>query len=119
LFKKSTTSRIPLDPCHAARGQKLVQEPREILRSLPGIEYREMAEADWCCGGAGSYALFHYDLSSKVPDRKADNVVKTGADVVATSCPACMIHLSYGLRRRGLSTRVLHIFELIQRQRAV
>lgn len=101
------------DPCHAARGQKLVREPREILKSLPGIEYRELPEADWCCGGAGSYALFHYDLSRKVLERKTDNVVKTGADVVATSCPSCMIHLSYGLRRRGLAVRVLHISELV------
>ena len=100
------------DPCHARRGQKLAREPREILKSLPGIEYREMPEADWCCGGAGSYALFHYDLSRKVLERKIDNVAKTGADIVATSCPACIIHLSYGVRQRGLPTRVLHISEL-------
>ncbi len=101
------------DPCHARRGQKLVREPREILKSLPGVEYRELPEADWCCGGAGSYALFHYDLSRKVLERKIDNVVKTGADVVATSCPACIIHLSYGVRKRGLATRVLHISEVV------
>lgn len=100
------------DPCHAGRGQKLVREPREALKSLPGVEYREMPEADWCCGGAGSYALFHYELSMRVLERKTDNVLKTGAEVVATSCPACMVHLSYGLRRRGLPTRVAHISEL-------
>jgi glycolate oxidase iron-sulfur subunit len=101
------------DPCHARRGQKLVREPRELLKSLPDIEYREMPEADWCCGGAGSYALFHYDLSRKVLERKIDNVAKTGADVVVTSCPACIIHLSYGVRQRGLPTRVLHISEVV------
>jgi glycolate oxidase iron-sulfur subunit len=100
------------DPCHARRGQRIVREPREILRSLPGVEFREMPEADWCCGGAGSYALSHYDLSRKVLDRKISNIAKTEADVVVTSCPACMIHLSYGIRMHGLGTRVQHLSEV-------
>ncbi|MBM4031419.1 MAG: (Fe-S)-binding protein [Planctomycetes bacterium] len=101
------------DPCHSSRGQKLVKEPREILKSLPGIEYRELPEADWCCGGAGSYALSHYDLARQVLDRKIDNVVKTGASVLVTSCPACILHLSYGIRLRKLPIRVCHISELL------
>jgi glycolate oxidase iron-sulfur subunit len=101
------------DPCHAVRGQKLVQEPREILRSLPGIEYRELPEADWCCGGAGSYAAYHYDLSLQVLDRKVDNIERTGANLLVTSCPACIIHLSFGIHRRGLPVRVCHIAEVV------
>jgi glycolate oxidase iron-sulfur subunit len=101
------------DPCHARRGQNLVQEPRQVLQSLPGVEYRELPESDWCCGGAGSYSLFHYDLSQKVLDRKIDNVARTGADVIATSCPSCLIHLSFGARKRGLPIRVCHISELM------
>ena len=100
------------DPCHASRGQGLVRDPRELLRSLPGVEFREMAEADWCCGGAGSYALSHYDLAQKVLDRKIDNLQRSGANLLATSCPACIIHLRYGVRRRGLPVRVCHIAEL-------
>lgn len=102
------------DPCHASRGQKLSRQPREILRSLSGVEYREMPEADWCCGGAGSYALSHYDLSLQVLDRKMSNIEKTGAQIVATSCPACMIHLSYGARLRKLPLQVRHISELVE-----
>jgi len=101
------------DPCHASRGQKLVNEPREILKALPGVEYRELPEADWCCGGAGSYALGHYELARQVLDRKIDNVEKTGANVLATSCPACIIQLAYGVRLRGLPIRVCHISELL------
>jgi len=104
------------DPCHASRGQKLVEQPRRILRSLPAVEFREMPEADWCCGGAGSYALSHYDLAMKVLDRKIDNLERTGADVLATSCPACIIQLTYGIRRRGLPVRVLHLSELIRKR---
>jgi len=101
------------DPCHASRGQKLTKEPREILKSLPGVEYRELPEADWCCGGAGSYALGHYELARQVLDRKIDNVVTTGASVLVTSCPACIIQLSYGIRLRKLPIRVCHISELV------
>jgi len=102
------------DPCHASRGQKLVAQPRQILESLPGVEYREMPEADWCCGGAGSYALSHFETAMKVLDRKIDNVEKTGANVLATSCPACIIQLAYGVRRRNLPVWVCHLSELIR-----
>ncbi len=101
------------DPCHAVRGQGLSKAPRVILKNIPGLEYKELPEADWCCGGAGSYALSHYDLSRQVLDRKMENVKKTGADLLATSCPACIIHLSYGIRKHGLNTRVIHLSELV------
>lgn len=101
------------DPCHASRGQGLVEQPREILRCIAGLEYRELPEADWCCGGAGSYALSHYDLSRKVLERKMDNLQQIGANLLVTSCPACIIHLSYGVRKRGLPVRVCHISEVI------
>jgi len=101
------------DPCHATRGQGLSKEPREILKNMPGIEYKELPEADWCCGGAGSYALSHYDLSRRVLDRKMENLKKTGADVIVTSCPACMIQLSYGIRKHGLKIKVSHISQVV------
>ena len=101
------------DPCHAVRGQGLAAHPREILRELPNLEFREMPEADWCCGGAGSYALGHYKLSRQVLDRKMDNLERTGANLLVTSCPACIIQLSYGIRLRGLPVRVCHISELV------
>ena len=101
------------DPCHASRGQGLVSEPREILQAIPALEYRELPEADWCCGGAGSYSLSHYDLSRQVLGRKMDNVEQTGANLLVTSCPACIIHLAHGARQRGLPLRVCHISEVI------
>ncbi len=101
------------DPCHASRGQGISSEPREILKSVKGLEYREMPEADWCCGGAGSYALSHYDLSQRVLDRKMENLKSTGADMLVTSCPACMIQLSYGIRRHELKTKVCHISQVV------
>jgi len=106
------------DPCHAVRGQGLVKEPRALLKSLPGVEYRELPEADWCCGGAGSYALGHYDLSMQVLERKMDNVAKTGANLLVTACPACLVQLRHGVRRRGLDVRVCHLSELVLAQRS-
>ncbi|MBW2412366.1 MAG: (Fe-S)-binding protein, partial [Deltaproteobacteria bacterium] len=106
------------DPCHASRGQGLSNEPREIIKKLPGVVYVELPEANWCCGGAGSYALSHYELSRKVLDRKMNNVSQTGADLLVTSCPACMIQLSYGVRKHGLRTKVCHISELIDQNRS-
>jgi glycolate oxidase iron-sulfur subunit len=102
------------DPCHASRGQNLVTQPRQILASLSGVEFREMPEADWCCGGAGSYALSHFDTAMKVLDRKMENVQKTGANLLATSCPACIIQLAYGVRRHKLPVRVCHLSELVR-----
>jgi len=101
------------DPCHASRGQGLVKEPRKLLKSLPGLEYRELPEADWCCGGPGSYALGHYDLSRSVLERKIANIEKTGAEVVYTSCPACLIQLRYGLKLFSLPVQAEHIAQAI------
>lgn len=97
------------DPCHASRGQGIKNEPRQILKQIPHLVYKEMPEADWCCGGAGSYAFSHHELSRRVLDRKMENLEKTGADVLLTSCPACIMHLSYGVRQHGLNIRVRHI----------
>lgn len=101
-------------PCHAARGQGLTAEPGEILDRLPQVEYRPLTEADWCCGGAGSYAFAHYELSQQVLDRKMNNLKESKADLLVTSCPACIMHLSYGVRKHGLSTKVCHISELVK-----
>jgi glycolate oxidase iron-sulfur subunit len=101
------------DPCHAARGQRLIQQPREILRRIPGAEFVELPEADWCCGGAGSYALSHYDLAMQVLDRKMENLRRTGAEVLVTTCPACIIQLAHGVRRHGLNVEVRHLGEVV------
>jgi len=101
------------DPCHASRGQGLVKEPRDILAKLPGIIYREMPEADWCCGGAGAYALSHQRLSRQVLDRKIENFRSTGAELLVTACPSCIIHLAYGMKRHGLRAKMCHISQLL------
>ncbi len=108
------------DPCHLSRGQKVREAPRAILKSIPGLELREMEEADWCCGGAGSFCVTHHELSMKILDRKMNNFRKTGAQLLATSCPACTMQLSLGIRRQGLPAKVVHPVQLLdQAYRAI
>ena len=102
------------DPCHLSnRFAKVTAQPRALLKGVPGITYKEMPEADWCCGAAGSYTFLHHSEATGVLDRKMDNVGKTGAAVLTTECPACMMHLGYGARRRGLPVKVKHISQIL------
>ena len=102
------------DPCHLSRYQKVTREPRALLKKIPGLTYVELPEADRCCGAAGGYNISRYDQSMKVLDRKMELVRKTGADILATECPGCIIQLSHGARRAGLGTRVVHLSELLR-----
>lgn len=101
------------DPCHLSRGVGVRDEPRRLLTDVAGLRLAELREADWCCGGAGSYNIAHPELSLDILERKQRRILESGADVVATSCPACVIQLSYGMRRAGLSTPVRHVVELL------
>ncbi len=102
------------DPCHLSnRFSKITAQPRALLKGIPGATYKELPEADWCCGAAGSYAFLHRTEAQGVLDRKMANVAKTGAAVLATECPACMMHLAYGVRQKGLSVQVRHVSQLL------
>jgi len=78
---------------------------------LPGVNLVEMEDADRCAGGAGTYLIKDYDTSQKIFGRKARAITQTGANVVATSCPACMIQLKNGV---GDSVEVKHVAQLLQ-----
>jgi glycolate oxidase iron-sulfur subunit len=102
------------DPCHLSnRFAKVTAQPRALLKAVPGLTYREMPEADWCCGAAGSYTFLHHGEAAGVLDRKMGNVEKTGATILATECPACMMHLAYGARRGNLPVQVRHLSQLL------
>jgi Fe-S oxidoreductase len=95
--------------CHL-RAAGVTKAPRQVLSQLPGVEFVEMQDADRCAGGAGTYVLKDYDTSQKIFDRKRRAIEESGADVVATSCPACMIQLKNGLRGK---VSVKHVAELM------
>jgi len=103
------------DPCHLRRGQGIVEEPRRLLRAIPGVELVEMPEADRCCGGGGLFSLSHYDVAQKIGARKAEAIRESGADLVVTGCPACMMQLTDALARSGHDAQVIHTAALLAR----
>ncbi len=96
--------------CHL-RAAGVTKEPRQVLASLPGVNYVEMQDADRCAGGAGTYLVKDYETSQKILERKTRAITKSGANVVATSCPACMIQLRNGVED---SVQVKHVAQLLQ-----
>lgn len=100
-------------PCHLAHGQGVRQAPRELLKRLPGVRFVELPEADWCCGGAGSYTLLQPEMADKLLAHKLENVASTGAEIVVTANPPCLMQIGMGLRKAGREVRLLHLAELL------
>jgi glycolate oxidase iron-sulfur subunit len=101
-------------PCHLSRYQGLAARPQELLRAIGELELRALAEADWCCGAAGTYAITQYEMSMQVLARKMSNVAATKAPTLVTSCPACLAQLSYGARRDGIDLAVRHLSQVLR-----
>ncbi len=102
------------DPCHL-RTHGIVKQPRELLKSTPGIELVEMAGADRCCGLGGTFNVYHYGSSMAINDVKSEAIMATGAQAVATGCPGCMMQLSDGLKQHGSAVEVVHTLQLLAR----
>lgn len=100
------------DPCHLARGQGIKNQPRELLKG-GGFEITEMENSDRCCGLGGGLTFSDYDMSKTITDEKSRNIKATGADIVATGCPGCMVQIQDGLNRNGLNKKVVHFVELL------
>ena len=102
------------DPCHLNRYLGITEQPRQIIKSIPGIEFTEMVRPDWCCGMAGAFSLNYYDLSQKIADKKMSTIEDSGADIVATDCPGCQMQLIDNTIRHKLPVKVVHIMELLE-----
>lgn len=103
------------DPCHLAHGQKIINQPRDLIRSIPGVELVEMESPNRCCGSAGIYNITHPEMSQTILDEKIENIKKTGADAIIAPNPGCMIQIKSGIKKYNLEMKVLHIVELIDR----
>ena len=100
------------DPCHMVRSMGISKEPRELIRALPDLKLVEMAGADECCGGAGSFQFEHVEMSAGVTARKTANIRATGAKLVATGCPGCNLTLTGNLYEEG-DPEVVHTLQLV------
>ena len=110
------------DPCHLAHAQRITDAPRQVLRSIPGLQLTEMAESSLCCGSAGFYSLIQRDMSQRLQRRKIGNALDTGANIIASANPGCMAQLEQGLRNAGAASdaedkppqmRVMHVVEIL------
>jgi glycolate oxidase iron-sulfur subunit len=102
------------DPCHLNRHLGIKDQPRHILKSIPDIQYIEMQNADRCCGMAGTFSIYYYELSKKIAEKKLEDIKASGADIVVTDCPGCQIQLIDGIIRNKLPVKVMHIMELLE-----
>jgi glycolate oxidase iron-sulfur subunit len=101
------------DSCHLAHGQKIRSAPRKLLNSVPGFELKEMALSDLCCGSAGIYNVVHTNMALALLRKKMDSINATGAPVIVTANPGCMLQLRAGVRKFGRGQRVAHVVEIL------
>src|SRR5258708_4743063 len=101
------------DACHLVHGQGIRQQPRTLLRLIPGLELIEMKDSDVCCGSAGIYNLTHPDISVQLLEQKMDQVLATGAEAVVAPNPGCTMQLAYGAHRRGIRLKTVHVVDLL------
>jgi len=102
------------DPCHLIRYQNIKDQPRAILKGLKGLKYAEMPNADLCCGMGGSFSVYHYDLTKKIAAKKMNGIKTTGADIVVTACPGCMVNLVDNVLQNKMPQKVYHLLELVE-----
>jgi glycolate oxidase iron-sulfur subunit len=101
------------DSCHLAHGQRVRNAPRQLLAAIPGLVFREMPGADICCGSAGIYNVVENEMSMQILASKMTSVNSTGAQIIATANPGCLLQLQAGVRLHGTNQRVMHVVELL------
>lgn len=127
LLEMIRAKRIPLrelrmtvtyhDPCDLGRGARVFDEPREILRAIPGLQFVELPrnrEDCQCCGGGGNLEMIDAALSGEIAKRKIEEVLSTGAQAVVTSCQQCLRTMMTHVRRNKIALEVLDITQLVR-----
>lgn len=102
------------DSCHLLHGQKVRGAPRELLKSVPGLAFKELPLSEICCGSAGVYNVEQTEMSLSLLEDKMAMAKSTGAHTIVTANPGCMLQLRAGAERHGTRQRVLHVMELLE-----
>ncbi|HSJ26227.1 MAG TPA: heterodisulfide reductase-related iron-sulfur binding cluster [Longimicrobiales bacterium] len=100
-------------PCHLLHAQRIRDAPLRLLDGIPGLERVPLPDSDECCGGAGLYGVQHPELGGRILADKVAAIRATGADVVVTPNPGCMMQIGAGLLLHGVDTAVVHPLELL------
>ncbi|MGZ3504803.1 MAG: (Fe-S)-binding protein [Vulcanimicrobiaceae bacterium] len=101
------------DACHLAHAQGIREQPRDLLRGIPGVDLVEIPEGDQCCGSAGTYNLLEPESAREIGDRKVENVLATNAELIASANPGCTLQIQSRLRARGKAIDAAHPIELL------
>jgi glycolate oxidase iron-sulfur subunit len=101
------------DACHLLHGQKISVQPRQLLRQLPGVQLREPIDAALCCGSAGVYNMLQPDVADELGQQKVQNLLNTGADLIASANPGCTLQITQHLRLQGKKISIMHPMELL------
>jgi len=101
------------DPCHIAHCQGIRREPRDLLKLVPGLQFVELNEADACCGSAGTYNIERPEMSDRILKRKLDNIRASGAQVLVTGNPGCLLQLKKGLADHLPEVKIRHLTEIL------
>jgi heterodisulfide reductase subunit D len=115
-FPKTNMKVTYHDPCHLGRHSGIYEVPRDILKSVPGLELVEMArnrQNARCCGAGGGVRAGFHELSDKMADSRLSEAEETGADVLTSACPFCTFALREAAERKGSKIRVLDMPELL------
>ena len=109
----STEARAYHDACHLQHAQGVRAQPRRLLQAIPGVELREIAESEICCGSAGIYNLLEPEAATQLRDRKVQNILRTDADVIVSGNPGCLLQIATGLDAAGRPMRIMHLVEVL------
>ncbi|GAB2745220.1 heterodisulfide reductase-related iron-sulfur binding cluster [Salinifilum aidingensis] len=101
------------DACHLAHGQGIRSAPRELLAGIPGLRLREINRGELCCGSAGVYNLLQPEAAGELGDRKAQNVLDTGAHLLVSANPGCSMQIRTALQRRDEELPMAHTVQLL------
>jgi glycolate oxidase iron-sulfur subunit len=101
------------EACHLGHAQRVRTQPRALLRSIPGLELREVGDADQCCGSAGIYNIVEPEPARELGRRKADAVAATGARLLVTSNPGCAMQIRAALEASGRPLAIVHLAEIL------
>lgn len=101
------------DACHLAHAQGVRSQPRQLLDGIPGLEVREIADPEICCGSAGLYNVLNPEPAGDLGDRKAAAVLATEAEILVTGNPGCLMQVASSLDRRGASMAMAHTVEVL------
>src|SRR5262249_18374963 len=118
LPRQAKRNPVPLriayhDACHLQHAQRIKKQPRDLLKDIPGLEVLEVPDSALCCGSAGIYNLIEPEAAEQLGDRKVTSVLSTGAQMVVSSNPGCLLQLRNGLERAGKPMPARHIVEVL------